>query len=232
MRWMRPWWICILRKRPWTVYRLSTDPDGLLPEQDLLHSASWQGVDLLQQVREQYSRWEVERLPLRLKTVWTLEFDLIKRRRYRVPPQQYQKKEMLAYTRLNHSAEFPDSNSVTLHQMSSWALFSYPTLLSLRQSCLQMQIDALLLEIKPAPAGQWWILQWTPPLIEQSSQILLDRFAIAKQHLISPLILNNAAFAAYFVIHSEIWFANVHAAWFHQPKLQKIRYARAKESQI
>lgn len=51
------------------------------------------------------------------------------------------KKEMLAYTRFNHSAESQDSKSVTALP-SSWALFNYPTLLSLRLSSLQMLIDA------------------------------------------------------------------------------------------
>lgn len=63
------------------------------------------------------------------------------------------KKEMLAYTRFNHSAEFQDSKSVTPPQTSSWAQFNYLTLLSLRLSSVQMLIDALLLEIKLAPAG-------------------------------------------------------------------------------
>ena len=142
------------------------------------------------------------------------------------------KKEMPAYTRLNLSAEFPDSNWVTTHQTSSWALSNSPTLLFLRQSCPQMLIDALLLKIKVAPAGLSLITQWTLPPIEQLSQILLDRCATAKQLLISLLILNNAVLAAYFVIHSETWFANAHAAWSRLLKHPRISSANAKEWQI
>jgi hypothetical protein len=142
------------------------------------------------------------------------------------------KKEMLAYTRLNLSAEFPDSNWVTTHQTSSWAQFNSPTLPFLRRSSLQMLKDALLLKIKLALAGLSLITQWTLPPIEQLSQILLDRFATAKQLLISLLILNNAVLAAYFVIHSEIWFANAHAAWSRQLKHPRISSANAKEWQI
>ena len=142
------------------------------------------------------------------------------------------KKEMPVYTRLDHSAEFLDSKWVTPHQTSSWVLSKYLTLPSLRQSFPQMLKDALLLEIKLAPAGRLLILLWTLPPIEQLSQILLDRCATAKQHLISLLILDNAALAAYFVIYSEIWFANAHAAWSHLLKQPRISSASAKEWQI
>lgn len=142
------------------------------------------------------------------------------------------KKEMPAYTRLNHSAEFLDSKWVTPHQTFSWVLSKYPTQPSLRHSSPQMLKDALLLKIKLAPAGLLLIMQWTLPPIEQLSQILLDRCATAKQHLISLLILNNAALAACYVILSEIWCANAHAAWSHQLKHPRISSASAKEWQI